>query len=170
MATSTHGFPIAAYSRCTEKSGFATEDVQHHLKSNVTYGPDGTEWVLLSDDDLQAFCSGRGKMLEHRGKDFYDHACASFGAWAFDARDSTYVCCVVFLHYNISQKLNKTLGEVDSGSGAKKFQFSGAKLLEKYQALNQTLNAGQREAHGRAAHVWERKKHGEIAIDFCLKV
>ena len=169
MASSAELFTIAAYSRCTERSGFATEDVQHCLKSNVTYGPDGTDWVLLSDQALEDFCSGRGMMLEHRGKDFYDHACAGFSSWAFDAHDSTYVCCVVFLHYSIPQKLNKTLGEVDPGSGAKKFQFNGAKLLEKYRDLNNTLNAGQREAHGRAVHVWERKKHGEIAIDFCLK-
>ena len=109
-------------------------------------------------------------MLEHRGKDFFGHVCAGYGTWAFDARDSTYVCCVVFLHYSIPKKANKLLGEVDSGSGSKKFQFNGATLLEKYQSLNNTMNAGQRAAHGRAAHVWERATHGEIAIDFCLKI
>jgi hypothetical protein len=128
------------------------------LLSNKTLGPD-QGWVLLSDDDLMNFCSNAGKKLVHRGKSHYDHVCAAYSEWAFDAQDASYIRCVAFLHYRTPGKLARTLGGVDDNSGAKVFTFTGDELLKTYERVKR--DEGE-------AHVWKRDSQGEIAIDFCM--
>jgi hypothetical protein len=158
---------ISAYSRCTQREGFAAELVINHLKSDVKYGPDNG-FALLSDNELQIFCAGPGKTLEHRGLKTYNHACAGHGGWAFDAQDSTFVCCVVFLHYNTPAKVREQLGTADPSSPAAIFTVRGEALWERYTALQAAMNSATKAQHGRAPHVWQRTGHKEIAIDFCL--
>jgi hypothetical protein len=126
------------------------------LISNKTLGPD-KGWTLLSDDELADFCANAGKNLEHRGRSDYEHVCAAYSQWAFDAQDASYIRCVVFLHYNISAKLREIMGTPDPGNQV--FVFSGAELLATYNRVKR--DEGE-------AHVWRRVSHGEIAIDFCL--
>jgi hypothetical protein len=158
----THGFTISAYGRCTKREDYLIEKPANFLVSGRIYGPD-TGWVLLDDSALQTFCA-RGGDLQHRGKISYDHLCAAKGAWAFDAQDTTSVCCVFFLHYRVPSKFQELTGEADTGSGASIFRVKRSALLEQYQAINTAL-AGQGKAH-----VWKRDtaQWGELAIDFCM--
>ena len=153
---------IMAYSRCTKRAGYDDEAVENHLKPGTTYGPD-QGWVLLNAGTLATFCSGVGATLQHRGKTDYNHVCASYSAWAFDAQDSSNVCCCAFMHYNISAKLNAMLGSPDEASSAAIFTVKGAAFLAQYQALSAALSV-----KGRAVHVWQRAAHREIAFDFCV--
>jgi hypothetical protein len=144
---------IQGLSRCT----MFTPPLEK-LLSNKVLGPDNG-WTLLSATDLADFCSNAGKRLEHRGKSTYDHVCASYSQWAFDAQDSSYIRCVAFLHYTVPKKLKKMMGEVDDSAGTKLFVFSGDDLLDAYRRVKR--DEGE-------AHVWIREGQGEIAIDFCL--
>jgi hypothetical protein len=128
------------------------------LLNNKTLGPDAG-WILHQPETLQAFCQGEGKKLVHRGRKTYNHVCAYYGEWAFDAQDSTYIRCVTFLHYRTPSKAAAMLGDVDEGAGTKVFTFSGDDLWATYKSLLD-------EEDG--VHVWQRASHGEIAIDFCL--
>lgn len=149
----TRATPPAARARCT-----AYEPPDEQLTVPRFRGPD-TGWVRLTDEKVASFCKDAGKALQHRGRQNYDHVCAYHGAWAFDANDGSPARCVAFLHYTIPKKANKLLGEVDASGGAKLFEISGDALLERYNQL---------KAKGHQVHVWRRKTHGEIAIDFCL--
>jgi len=123
------------------------------LESSKILGPD-EGWQLLSDAAVIAFCKDEGKNIIHRGKPTYDHVCSSFGAWAFDAEDSSYIRSVVFLHYNQPAKLKGIFGDDDNDSV---FKFTGAELFKAYDDLKLTER-----------HIWKRPSQGEIAIDFCL--
>jgi hypothetical protein len=144
---------ITGLARCT-----AYDPALEKLLSNKTLGPD-QGWQLLSDDEVDNFCSNEGKELEHRGRSEYDHVCAAYSAWAFDAQDASYIRCVAFLHYRIPKKMNKQLGGVDESAGTKIFKFTGMDLLRTYKRVKREENE---------AHIWMRKSHGEIAIDFCM--
>lgn len=128
------------------------------LLSNKELGPDNG-WKLLSDDEVTEFCGNAGKRLEHRGKSNYEHVCAAYSQWAFDAQDASYIRCVAFLHYTVPKKLKKLMGEVDDTAGTKLFVFKGSDLLSTYKRVKR--DEGE-------AHVWKREAHGEIAIDFCM--
>lgn len=145
----------AVRARCT-----AVEPPMEDMAGGKMEGPDA-DWVLLKDapDEVGSFCKGDGAQLQHRGRQHYTHVCAYHGAWAFDAGDGSHVRCVVFMHYRIPKGATKLLGEVDSGSGAKLFNVSGADLLARYSELKKK---------GHHVHVWQREKQGEIAIDFCI--
>jgi len=145
---------ILGLSRCT-----AFRPALEKLVSNRTLGPDHG-WELLSEDEIRDFCVNAGQKLQHRGRSGYDHVCAAHSAWAFDAHDSSYIRCVVFLHYHVPRKALGILGDVDHGSGAKMFNLAGEDLLLEYRRV---------QAEENEAHVWKRASHGEIAIDFCLR-
>jgi hypothetical protein len=142
---------ITGLTRCT-----AFTPPLEKLVDNKTLGPD-RGWTLLSDDELAAFCANEGKKLEHRGRAEYDHVCAAYSSWAFDAQDASYIRCTAFLHYHIPPKLRERMGPIDAGN--KLFVFSGADLLRTYNRVKESE---------REAHVWRRVSHGEIAIDFCM--
>jgi len=144
---------IQGLTRCTKFT-----PAKEKLEANKILGPD-TGWKLLSDAAVQAFCNGEGRNLVHRGRSYYDHVCAAYGSWAFDAEDSSHIRTVVFIHYKTPSKAAAMLGGVDSGAGTKVFNFTGKQLFDTYSHLKKTEGE---------VHVWQRPLHGEIAIDFCL--
>ena len=125
------------------------------LIANKELGPD-KDWTLLSAEGVRDLCAG--KELLHLGRQDYDHVCAAYSKWAFDAQDSSYIRCVAFLHYARPSKLAELMGPVEGQN--KEFKFDGGALVATYQRLLVT-------EHGEV-HVWQRQARGEIAIDFCL--
>lgn len=145
---------IKALTRCT-----AWDPPKEELVPEKTLGPDHG-WTLLSGVDLQTFCLNQRRPIIHRGRVGYDHVCAAYGEWAFDAEDSSYIRTVVFLHYEPPGKAVALLGAPDKSSGAKVFSFSGQDLWNTYLRLV--------ASEGGEVHVWKRVASGEIALDFCL--
>lgn len=136
---------IQGWARCTISSA-------EKLEPNKKSQDDG--WTLITD--VRGFVVD--KKFVHRGKVNYDHVCAAYGEWAFDPGNSR-PTCIACLHYNAPAKFAKMAGTADAKSGAKVFEYSGAEFLAVYQQLT---------GKGVSAHVWQRDKSGEIAIDFCL--
>lgn len=122
---------------------------------------------------MRDFCANGGKNLIHRGRAEHDHVCAYHGTQAFDAQDTSYIRCVVFLHYHTPEKAAKRLGGVDPGSGSKVFNFAGDDLWATYKrlrAVEKSLRVKEKglDAKRDEVHVWQRDSKGEIAIDFCM--
>ena len=120
-------------------------------------GPDGVGWVELDAAALKAFCAGAGQKLYHQrlAEHAAKHVCALFGTWGFTAGDTTR--SVVFLRYEFKGGL-AAAAPGDVFDPTTMVGVFGHDLYKDYVKVGKT----------RAAHVWQRAAHGEIAVDFCV--
>jgi hypothetical protein len=120
-------------------------------------GPDGPLWVLMSDAEVKAFCDGPGIKLYHNrlAEHSTKHLCAFHGTWGFKFDDQAH--SVSFLRYEYKGKLAAQRPE-EVFDPATTLGVFGPDLYKEYKKIGAK----------RAVHVWQREKHGEIAIDFCV--
>jgi hypothetical protein len=147
---------VDGWFRCTMDGS----SIDSKTQKNVRGGPDGNGWLLLSNEEVEAFCGLYSKLYHnrlpvHNGK----HLCCKFGTWAFQSPDpSEGHCAVQFLRYNYAgglamQQPGQVFGEDVLGIVSNDL----LKTFKKNQKMGQYT-----------PHVWQRIQAGEIAVDFCV--
>lgn len=150
---------VDGWMRCTMDGS----SVDSSTKRSVRGGPDGPNWVRLSDDQLATFCNAypklyHNRLAEHKGK----HLCCKFGTWAFKSPDpSEGHCAVQFLRYNyVAAGRIVAMQQPGHVFGEDVLGVMSNDLLKTYNK-NKTMGKY-------TPHVWQRANAGEIAVDFCV--